>query len=276
MVSSNILDRKRFSITLLRSPIIPVDDPMTRAIAALADEVIDLPDNLAAARILVAETEADLIYFPEIGMEDLVYFLAFARSAPVQVVGWGHPVTTGIPNVDVFLSVTDMEPEDTSTHYSERLIALDGLSLCVSPPLMDKTIPDRESFGLDPDWPAYFCAQSLYKIHPEFDPVVAAILDKDKEARTYFISIRNQSDDIFLSRLERVVGSNMDRVHLIPRIPSKEFLLLLKSADVLLDVPHWSGGKTSLESLAAGTPIVHWPGRFMRGRHTLAFYKRMG
>ena len=25
-----------------------------------------------------------------------------------------------------------------------------------------------------------------------------------------------------------------------------------------------------------GTPIVHWPGEFMRGRHTLAFYRRMG
>ena len=25
-----------------------------------------------------------------------------------------------------------------------------------------------------------------------------------------------------------------------------------------------------------GTPIVHQPGEFMRGRHTLAFYRRMG
>ena len=35
-------------------------------------------------------------------------------------------------------------------------------------------------------------------------------------------------------------------------------------------------GKTSLEAFAMGTPIVHQPGAFMRGRHTLAFYRRMG
>ena len=67
----------------------------------------------------------------------------------------------------------------------------------------------------------------------------------------------------------------MRRVTLLPRVRSDEFFALLKSADVILDVPHWSGGKTSLESLAAGTPVVHWPGEFMRGRHTLAFYKKM-
>ena len=99
------LDRKRFTVALIRSPLIPIDDPAAPAIAAMADEVIDLPDNLSAARTKVADVAdvaADLIYFPEIGMEDPVYFLAFARSAPVQVVGWDHPVTTGIPNVVSF------------------------------------------------------------------------------------------------------------------------------------------------------------------------------
>ena len=169
-----------------------------------------------------------------------------------------------------------MEPEDSSSHYSERLISLKGLSVCVAKPVIDDTTPDRKDFGLDPESPVYLCAQSLYKIHPEFDLLIAEILNKDKRAHVYFLSIRSQADDIFLSRLRRRVGPHKDRVHLLPRVPSKEFPLLLKAADVLLDVPHWSGGKTSLESFAAGTPIVHWPGQFMRGRHTLAFYKRMG
>jgi protein O-GlcNAc transferase len=270
------LDRERFDVILLRSPSIPVADPVASDIAALADEVIDLPDNLPAAQAVVADVEADLIYFPEIGMENLVYFLAFARSAPVQVMGWGHPVTTGIPNVDVFLSVDTMEPDDAATHYSERLIALDGLSLCVQAPVLPTDRIDKARFGMDANAPAYLCAQSLYKIHPDFDPVIADLLEQDPNARIYFLTIHTQSDDIFLSRLERVVGVHMDRVAILPRVKSKDFPLLLKTADVLLDVPQWSGGKTSLEGLAAGTPIVHWPGTFMRGRHTLAFYKCMG
>jgi predicted O-linked N-acetylglucosamine transferase (SPINDLY family) len=39
---------------------------------------------------------------------------------------------------------------------------------------------------------------------------------------------------------------------------------------------HYSGGNTSLEAFANGTPIVTWPGKFMRARHTAGFYRLMG
>ncbi len=39
----------------------------------------------------------DILFYPDLGMTPLTYFLAFARLAPVQCVSWGHPVTTGIP-----------------------------------------------------------------------------------------------------------------------------------------------------------------------------------
>ncbi|MEQ9445068.1 MAG: tetratricopeptide repeat protein [Rhodospirillaceae bacterium] len=269
------LDRERFEVVLLRCPVLPIEDPLAPVLARAADEVIDLPDNLIQAREKVAEVAADLIYFPEVGMEDLVYFLAFARSAPVQVMGWGHPVTTGIQNMDFFLSVADMEPHDAQDHYTEQLIKLDGLSVCVEAPALPEAEYDKSAFGMTADAPAYLCAQSLYKIHPDFDDIAAALLEKDKAARLYFMSLSDHADEIFLSRLAQRVGGSMDRVKMLKRVPSKDFIALLGCADVLLDIPHWAGGKTSLESFATGTPIVHWPGRFMRGRHTLAFYRKM-
>ena len=116
----------------------------------------------------------------------------------------------------------------------------------------------------------------MLKIHPDFDQISAKILDQDPAAHLYFMSIGTHADTLFLERLQGHVGNNIDRVKILPRVPSRSFTKFLSSADVLLDIPHWAGGKTSLESLSAGTPIVHWPGRFMRGRHTLSFYKRMG
>ena len=269
------LDRDRFEVVLLRCPVLPLEDPVAPLLAKMADRVVDLPDDLNRARAMVAAEEADLIYFPEIGMEDLVYFLAFARSAPVQVMGWGHPVTSGIPNMDAFLSVAAMEPEEADDDYSEALIELDGLSICVPEPNLPGEVADREVFGMSREAPAYLCAQSLYKIHPGFDSIAAAILEKDSDAYLYFLTIHTQADDVFMQRLEKTVGANMARVKILPRVKGRDFTALLNSADVLLDIPHWSGGKTSLESLITGTPIVHWPGPFMRGRHTLAFYKHI-
>ncbi len=270
------LDRERFEIVLLRTPILPIGDPLADKLTAMADEVIDLPDALVSARNLVFGAELDLLYFPEIGMEDLVYFLAFARSAPVQVMGWGHPVTSGIPNVDAFLSVADMEPDGAQAHYSERLVALDGLSVCMPKPGLPENGKTKDGFGIDPDAPAYVCAQSLFKILPACDTLFKEILERDPSGRLYFLSLETDSDDVFLSRLEKTLGPLMSRVKILKRVSSADFLSLLKAADMLLDIPHWAGGKTSFESLAMGTPIVHWPGAFMRGRHTLAFYKKMG
>ena len=58
-------------------------------------------------------------------------------------------------------------------------------------------------------------------------------------------------------------------------MPLADFLSLVTLSDVMLDPLHYSGGNTSLEAFALGTPIVTWPGAFMRGRHTHGFYKLM-
>jgi CRISPR-associated protein Csy1 len=47
-------------------------------------------------------------------------------------------------------------------------------------------------------------------------------------------------------------------------------------ADVVLDTPRWSGGNTSIDAFAAGTPVVTLPGRFMRGNQTAGMLALMG
>ena len=270
------LDRDRFEVYAIRCPIKPVDDPLTKEIGDLADFTVDLPNSIAKARDILAGVSADLIFYPEIGMEDFVYLLAFSRCALVQVMGWGHPVTSGIPNIDYFLSTNKMEPQDGQMHYSETLIELEGLSICVEKPLLPENSSTGEHFGFDTSKPIYLCAQSLFKIHPNFDKIVMQLLKQDEKGIIYFISINEHADRQFRNRLKSVLGSKISRTQILTRVHSKDFITLLSHADVTLDIPEWAGGKTSLESLAVGTPIVHWPGNLMRGRHTLALYQALG
>lgn len=267
------LDRKRFELVLFRTPGARFD-PVTQELAAAAP-MINLPPDLPTARRMIAEAGLDVLHFPEVGMDRFAYFLAFARLAPLQTTSWGHPLTTGIPNMDMFLSVDDMEPPNGAAHYSERLVRLRNLSIDVTPPRMEQVTTTRDALGLDPRRPAYVCAQSLYKLHYLFDDTLRLILDRDRDGLLYFVSHSAHADDLFSKRLERSLGKDMTRVRILPRTTPQKFLHLLRAADVLLDVPQWSGGKTSLEGLAMGTPIVHQPGEFMRGRHTLAFLRRL-
>lgn len=265
------LDRARFELVLFRTPNAPQDSGTQRFLAAAP--CIDLPNNLDAARAVIASSELDILHYPEIGMDHMAYFLAFARLATIQTVAWGHPITTGLRTIDMFLSVADMEPPDAAAHYTEKLVALRGLTFAADPPPAIEA--NRSAAGLGTA-PAYVCAQSLYKVHPDFDVTIAQILQEDRNGQVYFVSLGGHADALFEARLALTVGGDMNRVHVLPRTTKSGFLKLSKAADVVLDVPQWSGGKTSLETLAMGTPIVHMPGAFMRGRHTLAFYKRMG
>jgi predicted O-linked N-acetylglucosamine transferase (SPINDLY family) len=62
----------------------------------------------------------------------------------------------------------------------------------------------------------------------------------------------------------------------LPRLNFDDFLSLNLASNVLLDTPGWSGGKTSLEGISCGLPVVTLPGEFMRGRHAYAMLKMMG
>lgn len=265
------LDRDRFELVLIRVPSGLAPDDTARTMAAAADRVVDLPLDLAKARAQIAALALDVLHYPDLGMDTLGYFLAFARLARVQTVGWGHPVTTGIPTIDAFLSVDAMEPAGATDHYTEQLIRLTAPVPAVPRP-PTPAIADPAAFGIDAARPVYLCPQSLFKAHPAFDEIAARLLAKDPAGIIYFVGLWEPLNSTFRARL----GKAGDRIRIIPRVSTAQFPALLSCADVILDIPQWSGGKTSLEALAQGIPIVHWPGRFMRGRHTLAFYRQMG
>ena len=266
----SLLDRQRFELVLFRTPNSRRDGDTGRFAAAAP--LIDLAPGLAQARRQIADARLDVLHFPEIGMEPLTYFLAFARLATVQTVAWGHPITTGIPNVDYFLSPNDMEPDNANAHYSERLLRLKNLTFAGAHP----GAPSPFDHQIEKDRPSYVCVQSLFKVHPDFDATLAQILRRDAKGIIYFVTFLPYPDGLLKARLECTLGADIARVRFLPRMTTGQFRHLVGSADVILDVTQWSGGKTALDTFAAGTPIVHQPGAFMRGRHTLAFYRKMG
>eukprot|EP01033_Poteriospumella_lacustris_P003389 gene3388-2508_t len=61
-------------------------------------------DNVQQITSYVRTLRPDVVLYPEIGLDALTYFAAFARLAPVQAVWLGHPDTTGLDTIDYFLT----------------------------------------------------------------------------------------------------------------------------------------------------------------------------
>jgi protein O-GlcNAc transferase len=249
----------------------------TGALDAIDARVVEYPRSLFDARSAIAAEQCDVLFYPEIGMDELTYYLGFARLAPVQCVSWEHPVTTGIPAIDYSISARDLEAGDADSHYSEGLVRLAGPPTCYSRPLRPAAPLVRASLGVPIDATLYLCPQSLFKFHPDFDVALAAILREDARGRIVML-VGNHPHwmNLLKARFRRNIPDAAERILFVPPLMQSEFFSLLLTADVMLDPFYFGGGNSTYEALALGVPIVTTPGAFMRGRITYACYKRMG
>lgn len=253
------------------------DDAVSRRIEESADESVLLSPRLAEAREQIAGCELDGLLYTDIGMDPWTYFLAFARLAPVQCVNLGHPVTTGIPTIDYFLSFDLLEPAGAEAHYTERLVRLANAPHFLASLREPGTRLDRKDFALPPRARWYICHQTLFKIHPDFDRIIAEILRRDAGAIVVlFAGQQPHWTRLLRDRLEAGARDVAERIFFLPRLPVNEYLEFLRLADVLLDTVHFCAGTTTYHALAMGVPLVTLPGAFSRGRGTAAVYRRIG
>jgi predicted O-linked N-acetylglucosamine transferase (SPINDLY family) len=271
------LDPAQFEVVMLN---LGAEDDWTIRMATSAERSLRLSGSLADIREAIAAEELDLLFYTDIGMHAATFFLAFARLAPVQCVTWGHPETTGIPNVDYYLSCVDLEPPGSQAEYTERLVTMEHLPTYFYRPDPGPAPGNRARFGFDDQARLYICPQLIFKLHPDVDQVLGDILRRDPGGLLVFVEGADGAESHRKTLLEqRFRRHNPDvagRVRFLPFLSPGDFLDLLSIADVLLDPPWFGGGNTTLEAIAIGTPIVTWPGPFARGRTTYACFKQMG
>jgi predicted O-linked N-acetylglucosamine transferase (SPINDLY family) len=224
-----------------------------------------------AETILAAEP--DVLLYPEVGMDPMTLKLAALRLAPLQAAAWGHPETSGLPTMDLYLSAQAFEPADAQAHYTERLVALPGLGCRIEPSTL-KAIP----VSIRKDVPLLLCPGTPFKYAPEDDWVLVDIARRLGKCRLVFFTHRYRAlSEKLRERLATAFGAEFERfVSFVPWQAKAEFHGWLQAADVYLDTIGFSGFNTALQALECGLPVVTREGRFMRGRLASGLLKRLG
>ena len=270
------IDRARFEVIVFSTR--AAEDEVGHFIAERSDAFVVLPRNLADARARIAAAGLDVLFYPDIGMDPLTYFLAFSRLAPVQCASWGHPITTGVGEIDYFISSRALEPDGAAAQnqYTEHLVRLAAPPAYLYPPRVPDPPPWLDlSFANGAT--IYACVQTLFKIHPDFDRLLFDILRRDPSGIALFIDSAPRLSAILRDRFQRGAPELAHRIHFKPPLGHHEFLELLKSCHVILDTVHFSGGISSAEALGLGKAVVTWPHPvLMAGRVTYAYYRQMG
>jgi protein O-GlcNAc transferase len=274
-----MLDRNRFRVTGYYTN--AERDGETDAAAALCQRFVQGPLPLDAWRRAILEDAPHVLIFPEIGMDKVSAQLAAQRLAAVQCCSWGHPVTSGFPTIDYFISSDLMEPAGAADHYSERLIRLPNLSIYYEPLEIPSTAIDRAQLGLRPDAVVYWCSQSLPKYLPQFDQVFARIAAEVPNCQFTFIEFGGGRGvtEMFRGRLDRAFkAAGLDAGEycvFLPRLVPDHFAAAIGQCDIVLDSIGWSGCNSILESLVHHLPVVSLAGEMMRGRHAAAILEMM-
>lgn len=270
------LDRTRIHATILSAT--QSRDELAKRFEKAADTFVALPLELKPAIELLSKLDLDVLLFADVGMDALTSTLAFSRFAPIQAVSWGHPDTTGSPNIDYFLSAKNLEPSNGQDNYTEKLIELPTLGVSYEKPEIDnRRFLSRSDFGLSSKSNIYTCPQSLFKLHPDFDILLGNILQSDPDGEIVLLEAPFKEWTSSLRRRFRRTLPNLDRrIRFLPTLSRDDFLSLLRVSDVVLDPIHFGGGNSSIETLGVGTPLVTLEGKFLRSRITSGLFRQIG
>ncbi len=220
------------------------------------------------------ENDFALAYFPDVGMTIESVLLANLRIAPIQVSGYGHPVSTHGAKIDYWIGGRDVEDmARAADHYSERLVLIPG---CAQAPVPLEVPPKLPRL---PESPVVVsCNWTAQKVNPDHLRRLRAIADRaHSRVRFHFFPGGAVMGNGFLP-LERSIVEILgaERVRVFPDLPADRHLEALAWGHVAFDAHPFGGYNSALDLLALRKPILTLTGDRFYNRSTAFLLRQVG
>ncbi|WP_158277624.1 tetratricopeptide repeat protein [Opitutus sp. ER46] len=273
------LDSERFEVILFA--LREADTPLATYCKSKVQEYRVLPGDLEGQLSVLRDANLDVLVFGANVTASVheVTQLALYRIAPLQVANNSSCITTGFPEIDLYVSGSLTEVADAAEQFSERLGLLPGPAHAFNYSA-DKEEPratwTRATLGVPDDVVLFATAANYFKIIPEMQHAWARLLAAVPNSRLLVHPFNpNWSSTYpiqrFCAEFDRVLaehGVATDRLMIsTEKFPSRsEVGQLLRIADVYLDTYPFGGAHSLADPLEAGIPVVAWEGTTFRSR----------
>ena len=235
------------------------------ASAYYINEILQLPDLVEK----IQECDLDIIYYPELGLSPAVYKVACLRLAPIQLTSWGHPITSGIENIDYYIGNVFLDGHEAQKYYSEKLVL--SKSFPTYCPRFKSEDEDYSSYFTDLDFSKkiLLAPGSAFKYQFDFASIYADIAEGLEGIQIVFFKYDNI---IFERNKAKLIaefsarGILSSKLVFIDWLDQKKYRYLLQQSHLMLDSLGFSGINTVLQALDAKLPVVTQRGEFLRGR----------
>ncbi len=199
------------------------------------------------------------------------------RAAPVQVKWVGSQVgSSGLPEMDWFLTDRWETPSDCADLYHERLLRLPDGYVCYEPP---SHAPDVAPLpALTAGRVTFGCFNNLAKVTPDVIATWAAILAVVPGSRLVIKAPQLDDPALLPDVRARLTAAGLDAKRVVLRGASahRDHLASYAEIDIALDPFPYSGGLSTCEALWMGVPTITLPGCSFASRHTLSHQENVG
>jgi protein O-GlcNAc transferase len=271
------LDPNQFGVVGLVQSAVP-EDPIARRYRAAARQWVEIDGLNDAALVATARQHGIDILIDLGGYGDAARLPACAnRLAPVQIKWVGmQSHSSGLAEMDWFLTDRWETPDGFETFYSEKLLRLPDGYVCYSPPTH---APDVVALpALKNGFVTFGCYNNLAKITPRVIETWSEILRRVPTARL-ILKTHQLSDgptaDAFRANFV-ALGIAGDRIEARGSSGHRAFLGEYGDVDMVLDPFPYSGGLTTCEALWMGVPTITLPGEIFASRHSASHMSNAG
>lgn len=200
------------------------------------------------------------------------------RPAPLQISWIGHPNTTGLSQIDYYLTDPWCDPPGMTDHlYSEQLYRLPRIFCCYLPPV--KFPPVATSPFISTGFITFGCFNNITKMNEKLVSWWAQILDNLPESKMYIkgptLDDHTTRDELFECFAKCGITANRLIVQGVTST-REEHLARYAMVDIALDTFPYHGTTTTCEALWMGVPVVSLAGNTHVSRVGVSFLHSIG
>lgn len=224
---------------------------------------------------VIQENDFQAVFFPDAGLEPESRYLCNLRIAPIQIMGYGHPVSTFGSRIDYIIGGASVElPEEAERNYTERLVLIPGLGA-------HPVIPTQKVEGIEKGTNPLIinCCWTDQKINYPLLSLLNRIIQGSKIPvrfrffpgwlmlqKNYYLPLRKD--------IEAMLGE--EHVEVVPALQYKQYLRILAEGTLALDSYPFGEYNSVIDSIHQGIPIITLQGKRFQNRASSQLLRQMG
>ncbi|MCC5656893.1 hypothetical protein LC608_07805 [Nostoc sp. XA010] len=240
-----------------------------------------LPQELSAQVKTIRADDVDILFIATnvTAVTNQICLLVTHRLARIQVTSGGSVTTTGMRNMDYYISGTLTDPSPTAQdHYQENLVKLEGTAHCFSYGTEEESLTtpvDRNSLEIPEDVVVFISGANYFKTIPELIDIWAKIISKVPNSVLVLLPFgpnwsNNYPKIEFINHLNSIFskhGVAAERLRVLDPhpVPDREGMKeYYKIADIYLDSYPFAGTTSLVEPLQVNLPVIARQGTTFR------------